>query len=118
MELPSASLPEPLLLLGFSAGGQDGVGAQVDGEEAGAHTQTDVAQLLTDGGDIARAASQATVGLRDEEQLQTYLGPEEGADDVLWESLVGVELAQLLGRQHPVSDVRDQVEDHLALFEL
>ena len=92
MELPSASLAEPLLLLRVGAADQDGVGAQMDGEEAGGDAEADLAHLLGDRGDVAGAAAQAAVLLGDEEQLQADLGSEQLADDVLGEDLVCVAL--------------------------
>ena len=113
----SASLAEPLLLLLVGGAHQDGVGAQMDGQEAGRHAQADLGHLFGDRGDVAGAAAHAAVFLGDEEQLQADLGTEQFADGLFRKDLLGVPLAQLLGRQHALADLREQIEDHFTFFD-
>ena len=110
-------LAEPLLLLLVGGAHQDGVGAQMDGQEGGGHAQADLGHLLGDRRDVAGAAAHAPVLLGDEEQLQADLGPEQLADGFFGEDLLCVPLAQLLRRQHALPDLREQIEDHFTFFD-
>ena len=108
---------QPLLLLLVGAAHQDGVGPQVDDEEPGADAEADLAHLLGDGGHVAGAAAHAAVLLGYEQQLQTDVGSQQLADDLLGEDLLGVPFADLLGRQHALTDLREEVENDLTFFE-
>jgi hypothetical protein len=89
----------------------------MDGEERGAHAQADLGHLLRDRRDVAGSASHAAVLLGDEEELQPDLGAEQLADDFLRETFLLVERAQLLGRQHALTDLREQIEHHFTFFD-
>ena len=108
---------EPFFLLLVGGADKDGVGPQVDGQERRSHSQADLGHLLRDGRDVPSPAAHAPVLFGDEEQLQADLGPEQLTDSLFWKDLACVPLAQLLGREQPLPDLREQIEDHFAFFD-
>ena len=113
----SASLPSHFSFCSSVAPTRMGSVPRWMARNAVADAQADLGHLFRDRGYVARAAAHAPVLLGDEEQLQADLGPEQLADGFLGEDLVGVPLAQLLRRQHPLPDLREQVEHHFAFFD-
>ncbi len=104
---------EPLLPLLVGAADQDGVGTQMDDEKAGGDAEADLAELLRDRGHVAGAAAHAAVLLGQEEELQADLGPQELADGFLGKDLLRVPFADLLGGEHTLADLGEEVEDDL-----
>ena len=110
-------LAEPLLFLLVGGAHQDGVGAQVDGQEGRRHAQADLGHLFGDRRDVAGAAAHAAELFGDEEQLQADLGAEQFADGFFREGLVRVPLPQFLRRQHALTYLREQIEHHFTFFD-
>ena len=108
---------EPFLLLFLCAADQDGVGAEMDDEEAGSDAETDLAQLFGHGGHVAGAAAHAAVFLGDEEQLQADLRSQELADDFFGKDLLRVPFPDLLGGEHTLADLGEEIEDDLTFLE-
>jgi len=89
----------------------------MDDQEAGRDAETDLTELLRDSSHVAGAPAHAPVLLGEEEELQADLRTQELADGVLGEDLLRVPFPDLLGSQHPLADLGEQVEDDLTFLD-
>jgi hypothetical protein len=89
--LACGDLAEPFALLILGRPDNDGVGPQLDGEESRGDAEANLGHFAGNRATVARPATQAAVGFRNHQQLQTDLGPQHLTDDVLGEDLFAVE---------------------------